>query len=258
MTEGKNSFSGKSALADIDVLILAGGMGTRLRSVVPDLQKVLVEVGDTPFLEFIINQVCEFGAKRIILAVGHKSEQVRDWLSKRNDTRDLEILLSVEEEPLGTGGALRNSVDMLRSNLVMVLNGDSYADVDIGALVSMQDTCGADVALIAVEVPDISRYGSLVIEESGAVISFAEKCNKTDPPVFGLVNSGIYLMRRAVIEKIQPDTRISLEEDVLPKYCLRGLFALPQKVPFLDIGTPETWRESEQFFNELETKEPAS
>lgn len=242
---------GRGALDDIDSVILAGGLGTRLAEALPGRQKVLAPVAGKPFLARLIDLVRSAGGRRIIVALGHKAGQVTDWLAA-GAWGDLEIAPSVEPAALGTGGALRFAFDSdsLRSDDVLVLNGDSFADADLGALVAFHRARRAAVSLLLVPVAEAARYGTVETAADGSVTAFREKDPAAAAPAY--VNAGVYLFRREVIGNIPAGRPVSLENEVFTRYCAAGLFAQRQDVPFIDIGTPESWRTAGRFFANLD------
>jgi NDP-sugar pyrophosphorylase family protein len=232
------------ALKGMDVVILAGGRGTRLQSIGGDLPKPLRLVNGRPFLSFLLDQVRAAGGRRAILALGYKPDAFRDFL-REEATAEFTLETSVEDVPLGTGGALRAALPRLVTDSVLVMNGDSYVDADLGRLADEHRRRQARVTILLSRVDDAARYGGVEAGPDGAVQRFVEK-GGTGP---GLVNAGIYAMRREeVVGEIPPGRPVSLEREVLPAQIGRGFFALWGDFPFLDIGTPESYAASSAFF----------
>ncbi|MBI3709551.1 MAG: nucleotidyltransferase family protein [Proteobacteria bacterium] len=229
----------------IDVAILAGGQGTRLRAVLPDGQKVMAEIDGRPFLDHLLDQVAKAGARRIVLALGHRADEVSAYISRRQ-LADTQIVSSFEDRPLGTGGALRLALPHLGSQTVLVLNGDSYAAVDFAALLALHRSRRARATLTLIPVADRSRYGAVRSAAGGAIIAFEEKRPQAAGP--GDINGGVYLIEREAIAAIAEGRPVSLERDVFPGLCGAGLYGLRQAVPFIDIGTPESLRAASAFF----------
>ena len=242
------------ALADTDVLVLAGGRGTRLRPVLPDRQKVVADVSGEPFLARLVRFFANSGARRIVFAIGHRAEQVQDFIATC-DLADVELVVSHEERPLGTAGAIRHALPLLRGDAFVVANGDSFAALDLAALVASHREWRARMTLALVRVQDVSRYGSVDITDGSAVRSFVEKSTDADPPRGGLVNAGIYAMDRGVAVDLPEAVPLSLERDVLPGLIGHGLFGFVSDAPFIDIGTPESWRAAGDFFDRLEARD---
>lgn len=241
------------ALAGIDVVVLAGGLGMRLRAVLPDRQKVVAEVGGRPFLEKLIAFYSAVGAKRIVLALGYRSGDVEaSAASARIGTT--EIVTSIEPEPRGTGGAVRHALPHLHTDTILVANGDSFAAVDLAALVRLHREKQSVATLALAYVDDVSRYGQVVVEDTGAISRFEEKpaTQGSRPPEGGYINAGIYLLNRAIVAGLPNNRAISLEREVFPQLIGRGMYALVAHVPFIDIGTPESLTKAEQFFAAFE------
>jgi NDP-sugar pyrophosphorylase family protein len=224
-----------STLADLDLVVLAGGLGTRLRSVVADRPKVLAPVAGRPFLDHLLTWLDRQGARRIVLALGHLADQVEARLAaRRQDFPRLEIVTAVETSPLGTGGALASCRDLLRSDPVLVLNGDTFVDVDLTCFVAGWAEFAAPAALVAVKVADATRYGRLEIE-GGRVQRFAEKSNA---PGSAWINGGIYLLSGMLLDRLAGMGPCSLERDLLERLPPGSIATFPTSGHFIDIGTP--------------------
>jgi mannose-1-phosphate guanylyltransferase len=227
-----------AALGNIDVAILAGGLGTRLAGAVPDLPKALAPVGGRPFLDHLLDWLEGHGARRIVLLLGHRADQIEAHLAARPRPR-LEFALSVEPAPLGTGGALGFARAHFRSDPVLVVNGDTFVDSDLAALARAHAASGAPATMLCVEVADAGRYGRVEIAD-GRIRSFREK----DPSFRGAaaINAGIYLVSRALISAIPTGRPVSLERDVFERQPPGTLAAhVDRRARFVDIGTPESW-----------------
>lgn len=236
-----------SDLATIDAVILAGGLGTRLKSVVPDQQKVFAAVGEQPFVARIVAQLQRAGVRRVIFALGHLAEAAQPWIARWRRESGLELLESIEASPQGTGGALRLALPLCQSASILVLNGDSFVDADLPGFAATHREDARPISLCAVQVPDASRFGALELDEVGhSVRAFHEKNPLATGPAW--INAGIYLMQREVIEAIAPDRPVSLEREVFPAYTDGRLSAFCQHKPFIDIGTPESFAAGASFF----------
>jgi D-glycero-alpha-D-manno-heptose 1-phosphate guanylyltransferase len=231
------------ALSGMDVLILAGGRGTRLQSLPGDVPKPLREVQGRPFLSYLLDQVRNAGARRAVLALGYKPDAFRDFV--RDETTDrFEVAISVEAKPLGTGGAMRAALPLLSTESILAMNGDSYVGAALGRLAAAHRRRNDRITILLAKVDDASRYGGVEIDAQGAVLRFVEK-GRTGP---GLINAGVYILRRQVLEEIPAERAVSLEREVLPAQVGRGFTAETGEFPFLDIGTPESYRAAEAFF----------
>jgi NDP-sugar pyrophosphorylase family protein len=238
---------GETCLRDIDTVVLAGGAGTRLRSVYADRPKVLVPIRGKPFLRHCLEWLERFGARRVVLALGYKADMVQDYV-KTQDWRGLEILPSVEAEPLDTGGAVRAALPQLRSPTVLVLNGDSLTRVDLCEFVKRHRATGALLSIVLTHQPDVKSSGLVETNENGLVTSFREKPPTADAG--GHISAGIYLMEQEAIREIEPDRRVSIEREVFPRFCGRKFYAMKGNYPFIDVGTPESLQRAAEFFAE--------
>ena len=229
------------SLKETTALILAGGLGTRLRSVVADRAKPMAEVAGKPFLCYVLDLLDRAGVRHAVLCTGHRGGGVQGGLGPRY--RGLELEYSQEDEPLGTGGALRLALPRLRSEDAVVLNGDSFFGLDLEAFWTAASARPGAV-LAVTEVPDTSRYGRVELDEDGRVVAFHEKS-----PGTGTVNAGIYRLPAAFLAPMSGT--FSLERDAFPAWIGR-LWGQVAEGPFLDIGTPESYGRAEAFFREAE------
>lgn len=239
------------SIADLDVVILAGGLGTRLRPVLPNQQKVLAPVAGEPFITRLFALLARHGARRCILALGHRAEDVLPLLTSWRQKYGIEFIPSIEPSPLGTGGALRQALSHCRGDRVLALNGDSFVLADLSKLRLAHGQRQAKATLCTVQVDDVGRYGQLEWNEySGQVTAFREK-SAAHAGKPGWINAGIYMLARDLIETIPEGTVASLEKETLTPSIGNGLFAFPCSGPFIDIGLPETYRASADFFSDL-------
>lgn len=239
------------AIADRDIVILAGGLGTRLRPVLPDRQKVMAPVAGEPFITRLFGLLARHGARRCILALGHRAEDVLPLLRPWSERYGLEFVPSIEDSPLGTGGALRLALEHCRGGTLLALNGDSYVAADLTGMDQAHGNYRAKATLCAVRVGDVGRYGQLEWNEStGQVTAFREK-SVAHAGIPGWINAGIYLLARELVEAIPEKTVASLEKEVLAANIGNQLYAYPSPGPFIDIGLPETYRSCADFFSTL-------
>lgn len=225
-----------------EAIILAGGRGTRLRAVIADRPKPLAPVAGRPFVEWLLLALRRQGVGRAILAAGHQGEVLREHLGGRKDL-GLEIIISQEPIPLGTGGAARHALRHVTSAQVAVLNGDSYCPFDLRQLAAAAPP-GQASALWLVPSDDCARYGRVELGPEGRVAAFTEKAPHLGG---GLINAGVYVFNRQELASIPPGRPVSLEREVLPLLRARGLFGVMGSGPFLDIGTPESYRAAAEF-----------
>ncbi len=234
----------RGGAAAIDAIVLAGGTGTRLRSVVRDRPKPMAEVAGRPFVEWLLLALRAQGLRRVVLATGYKGEMVASYFGD-GARLGLELAYAREEVPLGTGGAVRNALPLTTTARVLALNGDSFCPFDVGRLAAAHEARGAAATLWLVGMDDCRRYGAVERAGDGRVLSFREKSPDLGA---GLINAGVYLFARAALDAIPAGAPVSLESDVFPALIGRGLYAAVGDGPFLDIGTPESYGSAEAFF----------
>ncbi len=233
-------------LRHLDTLILVGGLGTRLQSVLgTGLPKPLAAIKGRPFLAYQLEFLARQGISRVVLATGFLSQVVERSIE---DIRPagMSIELSVEKEPLGTAGAIRHARPMLTSDPVLVLNGDSICSIPILPMLLFHQASKAFITDLLVRMDDTSRYGSVKIDANDQVIHFQEKTDGSP----GLINAGVYLLSQACLDRLPDQIPCSLEHDVLSEWTGRGIFGFITRGSFIDIGTPESYAEAERFFAE--------
>jgi len=223
-----------------EAIILAGGLGTRLRSVVPELPKCMAPVGSQPFIGHVIDHFKNEGVHRFIFALGYRSESFEDFLSSKLSPS--EIVISTEEEPLGTGGAIRKACKLVNSKTALIANGDTLFKVDASKLISFHDKCSADCTLALKPMKKFNRYGVVDLNKDNSVNSFQEKQQYEE----GLINGGVYALevKKFLVENLP--AKFSFEKDYLEKfYQSRRIFGLIQDKYFIDIGVPEDYEKAQ-------------
>ena len=215
--------------------ILCGGLGTRLRSVVEDRPKSMALIGARPFLEIQIAQLRAQGIEKIVLGTGYRAEMVEEHFGD-GSRFGVEILYSREVNPLGTGGAMRLALEKL-SDPILILNGDSFCEFDLAALMDIFARDSADLAMVVWKMEEAGRYGCVTVE-GDRLTGFQEK----KPGATGWINAGIYLCRLTVISSMPGDRSVSFEREVLPPLCAHGsCHVLKVAGTFIDIGVPEDY-----------------
>jgi NDP-sugar pyrophosphorylase family protein len=228
----------EASLASVDVAILAGGLGTRLRGAIGETPKVLAPVGGQPFLDHLLRWLAGFGTRRIVMCLGFRADMVVEHL-RRPAVSGPEIVTSIEPKPMGTAGALRLAVPKFKSDPVMVINGDTFVDADLPGFVAAHRRSGASASILATTVPSMARYGRLIADANGVIERFAEKDPADTGP--GSINAGIYLFNRAWLEALAHGSAESLERDVFAAAVPGTFRAIPAgDAAFIDIGTPES------------------
>lgn len=234
-----------------DVAILAGGQGTRLRSIIGESQKVMAKVQDQPFLDILINYLEKQEIRRITLLTGYKSEMIK--LNYFQDHWEKIIFqLQDEAEPLGTGGAIKNARSLLKSDPFFVLNGDSFCDVDFKSLLKFHKEHKGKATVVVSRMEDTRDYGTIEYDPRNyAVLGFYEK---RPQKLSGYVNAGVYCFNQSIFELL--DDKCSLEKHVLDRLGNQNrilgsqLFAFPTKEEFLDIGTPERYDKAQKILRQ--------
>jgi len=232
---------------DVPVLLLVGGMGTRLRSVVSDKPKPLAPIGDISFLELLVLQLRAQGLHHLIMCTGFQAGQIQQ---KFGVGREWNVTIDYSEEtrPLGTAGATKLAGRfVLNAPDFVVMNGDSFLELDFGQLIRFHREHGGLASIAVRRVPDAARYGTVHIGAENRVVRFSEKMGI---PEAGVINGGVYIFNREVLHHI-PDGPSSLEKDVLPGLLSHGVFALEQNGMFIDIGTPEDYARAQALYESL-------
>lgn len=221
----------------LDVVILCGGRGTRLASVINDRPKPLAPLGGVPFLDLLMHRLArQLPAHRIVLACGHMAEQIIARYGERP-----QVLISREQEPLGTGGAVGLASRSFGIETALVLNGDTFINLDYRPLVEAFRAQRAELTMVASPVEDTARFGSLAIA-GDRLVGFREKQASAGP---GLVNAGVYMLGTQALGMI-PGGVSSLENDLFPALVSGGKTHVHVVTSsFIDIGTPESYREAE-------------
>ena len=231
-------------LSGIDVAILVGGLGTRLRGVVDDVPKPLAPVLGRPFLFYLLDRLALRGARSVTLCSGYMADFVQQKTG--SEWMGMPIHHSVETEPMGTAGALALAKNFLQSERVLIMNGDTWFEPDFKAFAEAAE--GSEFCIAAAQVPDASRYGMLEWDADGRLISFKEK---SDSPASGSINAGVYFVSQKLLASL-PVEPLSLERTVLPALVLeRRVKIFQTDAPFLDIGIPSDYAAASGFFEHL-------
>lgn len=219
-----------------DAVILVGGQGTRLRPLTVNTPKPMLPTAGRPFLEHLLGRIQAAGIEHVVLGTSYKAEVFEEHFGDGSDL-GLEIEYVVEEEPLGTGGGIRNVASKLRHDTTMVFNGDVLGGTDLGAVLSTHAEKNADVTMHLVRVPDPRAFGCVPTDADGRVLEFLEKTQ--DPPT-DQINAGIYVFRREIIDSIPAGRAISVEREIFPALLERGaaVYGHVDYAYWRDMGTP--------------------
>jgi NDP-sugar pyrophosphorylase family protein len=224
-------------------VVLVGGQGTRLRSVVADRPKPLAPIRGRPFLDHLVAWLQAGGVGEIALAAGYRSDALAAWVEGHPARATLS--LSVEAEPLGTGGAVRAVAETLGAERLLVLNGDSFVRCDLSDFLAFDRDRGGAFSLVAPRVADVARYGAIEAAADGRITGFREK-GGAGP---GIINGGIYAIDARLIQRL-PAGPSSLERDGITQWLADGGYAFTGDFPFIDIGTPESFQLAQEWFPE--------
>lgn len=230
----------------LELVVLAGGLGTRLHSVVGDRPKCMAPVCGNPFLYYLLRYVSHFPVRKVVLSVGYLREAVFDWVEENTEAFPFAIEFAVEETPLGTGGGIKKALSQCDSEKVMVLNGDTYYNIDLIAFCDAHEHGEKAISLALKPMCDFERYGNVEINANGLVTGFCEKkfCRK------GLINGGVYLLKREGLLDAMPE-KFSFETDfLLHQVKKENVNGFVSDAYFIDIGVPEDYeRANREFFH---------
>jgi D-glycero-alpha-D-manno-heptose 1-phosphate guanylyltransferase len=235
-------------LENLEAIILAGGLGTRLQQVISDLPKSMAQVNGRPFVEYLLNYLRGQGITKFILSVGHKKEAIETHLGSR--FMNIPIEYAIEEEPLGTGGGIRNAFKLVNGDTAFVLNGDSMFRMGMSSLIQLHSDARADITIALRYLDDTERYGAVMIDNDRRIIGFTEKGGEAGP---GYINGGIYLINKKYLLSDRFRDKFSIEKDCFEKYFQESrFFGFPSRGYFLDIGIPEDFYRAQHEFRPFE------
>jgi D-glycero-alpha-D-manno-heptose 1-phosphate guanylyltransferase len=223
-----------------EAIILAGGLGTRLRDAVPGLPKCMAPVNGKPFLDHLINHLQQQNIQRFIFSLGHMHEQIESHLHKQFP--DLDYITVVESEPLGTGGGIKLCAEKAINKNVLVVNGDTLFSLDVNKLASFHAMCGADCTLSLKLMYNFDRYGVVEMKADYSIKAFKEKA----PYKQGFINAGVYALNTGKFLKEELPQKFSFEKDYLEKHFSdRKMYGVVQDAYFIDIGIPEDYERAQ-------------
>lgn len=223
----------------LTAIVLAGGLGTRLRSMVNDLPKCMADVAGKPFLSYVIDHLRSNGVQHFIFSLGYMHEVISYFINK-NYSGISEF--SIEEEPLGTGGAIHKAAKLVKGKTAVVVNGDTLYRVDLGRIIPFHTMCGADCTLALKPMENIDRYGVVELNNDYSIRDFREKQYYAS----GLINGGVYFLNTAKFLHEELPEKFSFEKDYLEKfYANRRMYGVIQDKYFIDIGIPEDYQRAQ-------------
>jgi D-glycero-alpha-D-manno-heptose 1-phosphate guanylyltransferase len=230
----------------MEVIILAGGLGTRLKSEVKSVPKSMALINSKPFLEYLLDQLIKTGVQRVILSVGYKSEVIQDHFHDKY--KNCELVYAVESTQLGTGGAIKNAMPLVQSQDVIVVNGDSIFVVDLQAQLHAHLTANADVTLALKPMKNIERYGTVDLDQQDRIIRFNEK----QPLKEGLINTGTYIFNVKTFQALSLPDKFSIEKEFFETHIKQlNFLGFSSHGYFLDIGIPADFKKAQYEFEQL-------
>jgi D-glycero-alpha-D-manno-heptose 1-phosphate guanylyltransferase len=235
----------------LEAVILAGGLGTRLQSVVSEVPKSMAPVNGKPFLEYQLDYLSNFGIKKFIFSVGYKAEIIQKHFG--DQWHSIPVDYAFEKEPLGTGGGIKNAMKLAESEQVLVLNGDTLFRINLNDFLDFHLQKESAFSLALRKVNDVSRYGTVCTDENGMITGFKEKNTSSGE---GFINGGIYLIEKNIFFSLPLPARFSIEKDFFEKYYQAlAIFAMPFEAYFLDIGIPEDYQRAQNEFTQFTDKQ---
>ncbi len=229
----------------IDTLILCGGKGERLRSIVSDRPKPMATFGNEPFLSMLMKYASGFGFRRFILSTGFMKEKIQDYYNSK--TFPWQILYSEESEPLGTGGAVKKALELITGDFFLVMNGDSFCRADLSAFVDFHLAKKASASVVLVENADKGNCASLILDSSGRIVDFKEKTSSANS---AWLNAGIYMFEKKAFSLIDTSEKFSLEYDFFPRLITKAdCFGFKQDAELVDIGTVPGYKKAQNLFS---------
>jgi len=221
----------------LEVIILAGGLGTRLQSVVKDVPKCMAPVAGHPFLFHLLNWLSSYEIDRVILSVGHLREVIFEWVEINKGLFPFQIDYAIEQEPLGTGGGIRQAMKQVKAEHVLIVNGDTFFDINLNELLTEHLTNDAVLSIALKPMQHFDRYGNVIIHHN-MVTAFQEKqyCKS------GFINGGLYILNTDNSFFDTLPEKCSFEKDVLEPNSIKGqIHGFPHDNYFIDIGIPEDY-----------------
>jgi D-glycero-alpha-D-manno-heptose 1-phosphate guanylyltransferase len=230
---------GRRGTIDMDAVILAGGFGTRLKSVINDLPKPMAPIGNKPFLEYLFCYLSKNSVSRFIVCSGFKHEAIENYFGQVFN--GIPIVYSIETEPLGTGGAVQKAQHLIANETFILLNGYTFFSIDLNSLAKEHTRTGADITIALKKMTDFDRYGTVSLEKD-RIVKFKEKRKLSH----GLINGGVYNINKKIFDDLRLPARFSFEKDVLEKsvndFYLSGIVFDDY---FIDIGIPEDYNRAQ-------------
>jgi NDP-sugar pyrophosphorylase family protein len=233
----------ENKLKDIDVVILCGGIGSRLAKIVNDRPKPMARINQQPFLDILINYFTRFGLRRFILCAGYMSEIIQEYYGQKSS--QLEFVVSNERTSLGTAGCIKKAQKFIQSEPFLVANGDSFCSLNLLELYDFHMSRSALMSMVVVESDETANSGLVQLDDSQRIINFEEKKSKAG---INYINAGIYLFQKKILSLIPENKKYSLEYDLFPELIKHDSFALVSGEELIDIGTPKRYELAKEYF----------
>jgi D-glycero-alpha-D-manno-heptose 1-phosphate guanylyltransferase len=219
-----------------EAIVLAGGLGTRLRSVIEDVPKVMAPINEKPFLEYLFLWLEKYEFTRVVLAVGYKYEIIKEYFGEQ--FYNMEIVYSIEENPLGTGGAIKLALECSKASNVLVVNGDTFFNVNLSKMLVFHLDRNFDISIALKPMSNFDRYGKIMVAKDDLILGFKEK----EMTVSGLINGGIYYLKRNCLSSLPSFVKFSFELDFLEnQYKSLQIGGFKSDEYFIDIGIPRDY-----------------
>lgn len=226
----------------MEAVVLAGGFGTRLAHIVKDVPKPMAPVAGRPFLEYVLDYLSGQGVSSVILATGYMHEKIACHF--KDDFKGVKLLYSIEESPLGTGGAIKKALTLCSDRYVFIINGDTFFDVNLQEMYRATKKSGTDITIAIKQMKDFDRYGTVKFDDNDIIISFAEKKYCTE----GWINGGVYCIKKDALEMIS-DEKFSFENDYLENENIhKKIGCIKQNGYFIDIGIESDYNKAQKDF----------
>jgi D-glycero-alpha-D-manno-heptose 1-phosphate guanylyltransferase len=231
-----------------EAVILAGGLGTRLQTVVADRPKAMALINGKPFLDYQLDYLDRMGVEHVVLSVGYKRELIMGHYG--HTYKNIRINYAVEKEPMGTGGGVKLAMQKVEGASAFVMNGDTLFRINYHKFLNIHRSKNSKLSIVLREVDDVSRYGCIEIDDDGRITGFTEKGSASGP---GLINGGVYLINKAFFESFHLPGKFSIEKDLFEKYYQQyPFYGILCRQYFIDIGIPEDFAKAQDDFKEFE------
>lgn len=222
-------------------IILAGGLGTRLRSVIGEIPKPMADINGKPFLEYFLDYLIMQGIEKICLSVGYNHQIIQNYF--KNGYKTIEIIYSIEDEPLGTGGAVKKAINLIEDDNIFIFNGDTFFNINLKELYKFHVLNNSILTIAMKHIKDNINYGSIVIDNKNKITNFKEKIISKNK----LINGGIYLLNKNKFITFGLPDKFSFEKDFLEKvYATHPVYGLEYESYFIDIGIPDNYERAKQ------------